>query len=338
MATIPADEENVWEVFNNNNAAIWHETPAGLRRKIWDLKRELREEDPLILKVRCDLACRLRDAREFMASEEEFKTLLAINQRLNGYFHEDTIEVLKELAFLLVNSDYRRDGQWDEVDALVRGYRLDLDKADFTCWPDAKVDLDVIIGHVLVQTSMFNEKLRIPGMIAGIPLLTEAIPILEVALKGLQYRWHLGKDTLGVMSNLAIAYSRLGRIEDALGIQEDVLRRTREKWMDRTLPAVTSELLKCAGFAASARHYERSEALFRECLSRLELDKVVSKASDRDLGSAVMCLGQLLEHLDRKNEARELGLQYLDKLKQGKYIALGCVPSFQPKKAYWLPR
>ncbi|MCJ1377522.1 hypothetical protein MMC17_000617 [Xylographa soralifera] len=338
MATTPADEENVWEVFNNNIVASLDVTPAGLRRKIRDLKRELPEEDPLILMVRCDLACRLRDIQEFMASEEEFKALLAINQRLNGYFHEDTIEVVKELAFLLVHSDYRRDGQWDEVDALVRGYRFDLDKADATCWPDAKVDLEAIMGHVLVKTSMFNEKLRIPGMIAGIPLLTEAIPILEVALKGLQHRWHLGKDTLRVMSNLAIAYSRLGRTEDALDIQEDVLRKTREKWMDRTLPAVTSELLNCGGFAASARQYERSEALFRECLSRLELDKTANKSSDRDLGSTVMSLGQLLEHLDRTDEARDLGLQYLDRLKQGKYIALGCVPSFQPKKAYWLPK
>lgn len=338
MATIPADEENVWEVFQNSDTASGDETPDGLRRKIEDLKRELPGEDPLIWRVRCDLACRLRDFREFMASEEEFKALLEISRRLNGCFHEDTIEVVKELAFLLVHSDYRRDGQWDEVDALVRGYRFDLDRVDATCWPDAKVDLEVIMGHVLVKTSMFNENLRIPGIIAGIPLLTEAIPILEVALRGLQHRWHLGKETLGVMSDLAIAYSRLGRIEDALGIQEDVLRRTREKWMDRTLPDVTSELLNCGGFAASAKQYERSEALFRECLSRLELDKAASKRSDHDLGSTVMYLGQLLEHLDRTDEARELGLQYLDKLKQGKYIALGCVPSFQPKKAYWLPK
>jgi hypothetical protein len=154
-------------VFRGNNAVSGDETPSSLRRKIGDLKRELPEEDPLILRVCFDLVYRLRAFQEFTVSEEEFKALLAINRCLNGYFHKDTIEVVKELAFLLVYSDYRRDGQWDKVDVLVRGYRFDLDRADTTCWPDTQTDLELIIGHILQPTpiaSAFPPRLfRISG-------------------------------------------------------------------------------------------------------------------------------------------------------------------------------
>lgn len=337
-------DPNVWEVFDVTSELRDRSVKVLTRRLDYFRQEDGRPMDEaLILKIRFARALQNRYDGNWAAAKEEYEDILDITKRSLGPLHEDTVNILKEFADMLVSRECRLDDRFAYADMMARSFVLSLGDKNVPRTSDAVAIVNLAMGLVLVGTSSHNNKVEWThnerGLLAaGLGLLREAIPFLKEAQQGLAHHWHLGKDILGALTALVVAYGRLGRASEALEIQREVLARTREKYLNTTNGNLSSAMTLCASLYATNEKYVESEELFRECLDRQMRDKEVNMQSEKALGVTVRAFGQLLEHLGRNYEARDLGLQHFDRLKDSGSISLACVPSFRPKEAFWLPK